>query len=59
MEVKSFLLDCKPQGSKVGEEDFGKAVQDEASLAGLGAMFENHCPPKGLGFALVILDTMT
>ena len=57
--MKSFVVDCKPWGSRVGEEDFGEAVKDEASRARLGTMFENHCPPKGLAFVLVILDTMT
>lgn len=44
MEVRSFLLGSKLQGSLVGEEDFGKAVQEEASQARLGTVFENHCP---------------
>ena len=41
---EELLLDCKPRGSMVGEEDFGEAVQDEASQARLGTMFENIYP---------------
>lgn len=66
--MQSFLLGCKPQGSVAGEEDFGKAVQDEAGQARLSTMFENLYPRleplgvmplKGLAFVLLILDTMT
>ena len=42
--MKSFVVDCKPWGSRVGEEDFGEAVKDEASRARLGTMFENLYP---------------